>query len=489
MKNYSIWLDDIKDESIIKLDKDKTIDVLIIGGGITGISCAYELRKSGLKVALVEKNRIGRGVTARTTGKLTFLQELAYSNLKNLYNLDVAKKYLKSQQDAIKNVKDIIEKKHIDCSFNMVSSYVFTNLDSEEKKIRKEKEVLEEMGVKVSEHSELPDSTKVLYGISVDDTAVFNPLKYVCALKDICKRDNVDIYENTKVVDISKDNGYFVCKTESNVIKAKKVVLAVHYPYFLVPYFFPLKVTLEKSYIGAFKVEKNLLFSAITSSKPTTSIRYLDKGKDIYKFYLINSHNLAFSNNEKKNFQELMNFCKNKKSFVWSNVDILTSDKLPFVGEINEGLYLATGYNTWGMTNGTLAGKIISDLVCGKSNRYKQLFNPRRGLNKNSLIKFPINIVSNVKSFGGSKINSNKSWYSDRVMFIRENGKNLGIYVDEEGVEHVVNNICPHLKCSLIFNEVEKTWDCPCHGSRFDIDGKCIEGPSNYDISYKDTEK
>lgn len=486
LKNYSIWLDDINEDKLEELNKDISVDVLIIGGGITGISVAYELSKSNLNVTLVEKNRIGHGVTARTTGKLTFLQENIYSKLNKTYGINTAKLYLKSQQEAISNVKNIIKQENIDCSFNEVSSYIFTNSNSDISKIKEEKIILEKMGIKVKEENKLPDNTNISYGISTPNTAVFHPLKYVTALKNICLKKNINIYENTKIIDIAKDNGFYICKTDKNTVKAKKVILALHYPYFLIPYFFPFKTTLEKSYIAAYKSNKNLYFSSITVSKPTISTRYLDKNQNVYKLYLSKSHNLAFKNNDVNNFQELIKQYGKNSVFLWSNKDVITSDNLPFIGEIKQNLYIATGYNTWGMTNGTLAGKILSDLIQGKNNPYQELFNPKRGFNKNILIKFPVTLASTIKSFVGSKINKNKSWYNSNVKFIKKNGQNLGIYTDDAGNKHIVYNTCPHLKCSLVFNQIEKTWDCPCHGSRFDIDGHSIEGPSNYNINYKE---
>ena len=146
---------------------------------------------------------------------------------------------------------------------------------------------------------------------------------------------------------------------------------------------------------------------------------------------------------------------------------------------------IGTGYNTWGMTNGSLAGKILADIILKKENKYIELFNPKRKLNKGKIINFPIALCSTAYSFIKSKISKNKSWYSNHVKFENRDGVSVAIYIDENNKEHIVRNICPHLKCSLLFNELEHTWDCPCHGSRFDIDGKCLEGPSNYDITYK----
>ena len=196
--------------------------------------------------------------------------------------------------------------------------------------------------------------------------------------------------------------------------------------------------------------------------------------------FLCNSHNLAFKNNISQNFTDLLNNIKTKPAYIWSNKDIITCDKLPIIGELDENLFIATGYNTWGMTNGILSGLILKDLILRKQNSYATLFDPKRKL-KNKIINFPINLTSNLKSFIGSKIIKNKKWYKNNVKFT----KDLAMYTDENGLEHIVYNKCPHLKCGLIFNPVEKTWDCPCHGSRFDIDGHVIEGPSVYDISYK----
>lgn len=168
-------------------------------------------------------------------------------------------------------------------------------------------------------------------------------------------------------------------------------------------------------------------------------------------------------------------------------MDIMTSDFLPYIGSINKEntLLLATGYNTWGMTNGSLAGKIISDIILKKPNKYITLFDPKRALNLGKIINFPLILSSNAYAFFKSKLIRQKSWYSNNVKFKKINGENVAIYIDENQKEHIVYSNCPHLKCGLIFNEVEKTWDCPCHGSRFDIDGKNIEGPSNYNITYR----
>lgn len=483
--NKSIWLESIPKENIQKLEKDIDVDVLIIGGGITGISTAYNLINNNLKICLVEKNKIGHGVTSKTTGKLTYLQEY-YLKLKFYHGLKKIKLYLNSQKEAIEIVNNIINKEKIDCNLEKVNSYIFTNLN--DKKTTKEKQVLKELKVNIKEANILPNNEKVTNSYYVEDTYVFNPIKYIYNLKEICVKNNISIYENTNIISIENEEEFYVCKTKNNIIKAKKVVLAVHFPYFLIPFLTPLKVKLEKSYIGAFKVQKNYKFSSISISKPIISTRYYTDNNITYQLYLTNSHNLCVKNKENKNFKKLLNFKNNKLSYIWSNKDIITYDYLPFIGSIDSknNLLIGTGYNTWGMTNGSIAGKILSDIILNKENKYIELFNPKRIINIGKIINFPIILGSNSYSFIKSKVNKNKSWYPSNVKFKKINGKNIAIYIDENKKEHIVYNLCPHFKCSLIFNEIEKTWDCPCHGSRFDIDGNCIEGPSNYNITYKE---
>ncbi len=167
----------------------------------------------------------------------------------------------------------------------------------------------------------------------------------------------------------------------------------------------------------------------------------------------------------------------------YTNTDIMTIDHLPYIGKIKENLYLATGYNTWGITNSIIAAKIISDLLVNKENEYAKLFNPlRKSLAFFS--KIPYYILCQTKSFLGPKLNRRKSWYKNNLKIENKQGHNIAIYIDEKNHKHTVYTTCPHLGCTLIFNEEEKTWDCPCHSSRFDIDGKCIKGPSLKDITY-----
>ncbi len=486
MKKKSLWLD-IKEDNITKLEDNIEVDVLIIGGGITGITTLYKLKDSNLKTCLVDQDLVGHGVTGKTTGKINYLQEVVYYNISKKYNTEMAHQYYLSQQTAIQEILDIINNEQIECNLNKVTSYVLTNDSKEISKIKFEKKLLTKFGADVREHHDDIDHVRSIYAISVDNTYVFHPIKYLLALKKICVKAEQPIYERTKILDLKKVKDGYIGYTNKYHIKAKKVILACHYPFFLFPYFTPLKVGIEKSYITA-SLSSYQDITLITSNKPTTSIRY-HKDKDSYLIYLANSANICNRLNDNKNFKEVINEIARRNitpSYIWKNDDLITVDKMPYIGMIekdNPDLLIGTGYNTWGMTNGTLAGLILSDMILGNNNEFINMFNPLRANKLSNISSFVTNISSSAKGYVQNKLSKNKTWYNDSITFKKVEGKNIAIYND--GDDHIIYNKCPHMGCSLVFNEVEKTWDCPCHASRFDIDGKCIKGPSKYNISYK----
>lgn len=471
MKNYSIWKEDVKLSKFNKLNENLDVDVLIIGGGMTGINTFYQLRNSSLEVILVEQNKIGMGVTVNSTGKLTYLQEDLYEKITKNFDVETARKYLDSQKCAIGIAVDIINKENIDCNLLKAPSYVYSLDGDEDKKLGELRRFLEDYNIKVLDgKSEILEYKSM---IGVEDTYIFHPLKYIKGL--LSKLDKTKVYEDTSIVKMEKngEEGYICYTNADKVIRAGIVVVASHYPYFNLPFVFPIKGSLEKSYLSASKYKEDNI-SLIKYSKPIISMRsYLD-----YLLYLGNSHNISSKVDDKEHYDELTKKLSDiglKPEFMWSNTDIMTNDGLPYIGKIDDRLLLGTGYNTWGMTNGILSGKILADIILGNSNDYEALFDPKR---------VNLGMVGGAIADGyysASGMVSGLITDSDRVKYETVDGKEIAIYKDEDG-EHKVYTKCPHMGCRLILNEIEKTWDCPCHASRFDIDGKCISGPSNRDI-------
>ncbi len=441
MKNISIWKDGKIKKEYPKLSKNLKVDVLIIGGGITGISTFYHLKDSGLKTVLVEQNKIGYGITGNSTGKLSYLQNDLIDKIRNSVGDEKASLYLKSQIEGINRIIQTIKKEKIRCDLEEACSTLFTNNNEEINMIKSLEDFLRKNGVNVGSANN--DIVQSKYMIKSSGTYIFHPIKFLYGLI----KENDEVYENSRIIKIEKSENYYNCYTDSKVIKCKYVVIASHYPYFIFPYMFPLKCFLEKSYLSASKGNYDKL-SLISYSNPFISIRTY-KNKLIY---LSNSHDISIDINDQKNFKELIKKVSDMHltiDYLWSNIDIMSGDGMPFIGEINSNLLIGTGYNTWGLANGFLAGKILSDIILKKDNEYISLFNPKRKVKG-----FLSNVKSNVRGYVNGFLNSTNKC-----------------------------QLCPHAYGKLVYNEVEDTWDCPCHGSRFDGVGKLLSGPANKDIS------
>ncbi len=484
----SIWVNNINQKFDDKIIND--VDVLIIGGGITGVSAAYNLKDSKLNICLIEAQSIGMGSTSNTTGKITYLQDIIYQKLESMHDFETAKKYLESQIYARDIILNIIKDNNIECDLIKNESYIFSLNDKDKIKIEKEYKFLKENNLS----SEIVDKLEIdfpcNYALKVKDTYVFNPIKYINELCNIIK-DKIKICEKVRALTITKNDNYYIVNTNKGEIKAKYVLVCTQYPFFIVPGYIPFKTHIEKSHVIASKIDKIKNFNAISVGDEIYSIRY-HKDKNSYIIFAGESYKMSNHIDYEKRQKELnIKFKENfqtKIDYQWSTHDITSNDLLPIIGSIDTNLLIATAFNKWGMTNGVLSGKILSDIVLNTNNDYIPLFDPKRKITLKRSINFLVDTFNISKIYISTKLNKNKKFYNDRVRFINMNGKSYGVYTDKNGKKHTIRNVCPHMKCSLLFNFMDKTWDCPCHGSRFDLDGNIIKGPSSYDIKV-DTEK
>ncbi len=492
----SIWQKDAGQLKFENLNEKMSTDVLIIGGGITGITTAYNFIDEKYSIILLEADKFLTGATCKSTGKLTYLQDLKYQDIYNVYDFETAKLYYEAQKDGIRFAKKIIKDNDINCDLIKTESITFTKDNRKIKKFDKEEEILNLLGVKYYINSTNIKDEDIKRMILVKNTYVFNPVKYLKGLlKAIKKSSNIKVFENSRVTKIKKEDNYYVAYANDHEVKAKKIVVACSYPFFTIPGFIPFKTYIEKSYITATKVDETKDICGITSNYPTTSFRYHNDKNDNYFIYLNNSSKICDKLNYKKNYDECVNKAKEitckTPNYKWTNMDVMTNDFMPLIGRLSEedkNVFIATGYNTWGMTNGTIAGKILYDLIRDRKNKYEKVFDPTRSMNIIKFKNFLTNtMLSNTKAYTFNLIKKNPSWYKDKALVTKVDGKRVGVYFDKEGNKHTVSNICPHLKCFLTFNEVDKTWDCPCHGSRFDIDGNVVKGPACYIIKIDET--
>ena len=487
MKNKSIWINNkINNNKMSKLDKNIECDILIIGGGMAGLSTAYQLINSEKKVVLIEKDRCGMGATSKNTGKLTWMQDLIYNRLSNNYNNDVATLYLDSQVEAIDIVKNIVSKYKINCHLTKTKAYVFSYNGKDYSDFSGEIDFYKKNNIKYRLLDKLPIKYPCKYAVETTDSYVFNPYEYLVGLKNIIK-NKIDIYEDTRCIAVDKVNDSYITRMiDGCEIKSKYVVVASHYPMFILPFFTPFKTRVDRFFLSASKCDKTSNIQMISYGKKSMSMRYYNDDKNNYLIYGRRNHSITSNLDVRDDYNELTKehkkYFDNDIEYFYHTHDLMTYDGLPFIGSVDKNLFICTGFNKWGNTNGTIAGKIISDIINGVDNKYVNLFNPNRGLSFDKIKNLFIYNVEVGSRYIINKICSNKSYYDDNVRIEYIDGKKCGIYIDDDKRKHVVSNICPHMKCNLIFNYIDNTWDCPCHASRFDIDGNVIYGPSVYDI-------
>lgn len=494
----SIWDNDINQNNKFNiLDKDISTDVCIIGGGITGISIAYELFKNKIDFTLVEKDKICGKTTNFSSAKVTSQHGIIYNELSNKYGLKFAKYYLEANNTAISNIENIIEKENIQCDFKHENAYIFTQNVSDVDILKNEYKTLNKLNFKDVELLEDIDiDINCCQALKFKNQASFNPVKYTLSLANIIYRKNKNIFENTCVLNIKEDNGKYIINTQNHLITAKYIVLATHFPIKDIPGFYFLKMYQNTSYIIAVDIGKNKFNGMyINYEDPTISLRSLEQNNKTILLIGGNNNKTGdtntidkYSSLEKlayKLYPDSKILCK------WNTQDCISLDKVPYIGRFSKympNIFVATGFNKWGMTTSNVTANIITDMILNKHNKYEWVFKSTRyKLTKNIKEVYYITnqtIQSMIINKFKIKKESIEAIPNDTGKIIKVNGRNIGIYKNKDGKVYKVNPYCSHLKCLLTFNNLDKTWDCPCHGSRFDIYGNVINSPASKKIKY-----
>ncbi|MEL7648483.1 MAG: FAD-dependent oxidoreductase [Sedimentibacter sp.] len=471
--------------------ENKKFDLLIIGGGLTGITTAYLLKDSGLKIGIIEATTIGYGVTGFTTAKITVQHSLIYDYLINAFSLSDAKKYLQANQEGLNLVRQIIRENNIDCDFREQTAYVYAVDESEEKKIKNEFEAYRQLGIDGFYTNEIPLPNSAIGAIGIKNQGQFNPLKYLYSLLDIIvKSGSCEVYENVRALNIEPHSGTHLITTQAGNVTADKVVVASHYPFDDSFGLYFLKLYQDKSYVIAAKT-KEAPFDGmyINVNDPIHSMRYQFSDKENVLLLGGGNHRAGEKDNEEESYEELEKFLKEnfKDAEIvskWSTQDCMTYDQIPYIGLYSnsfENLYVATGFKKWGMTTSAASALILRNKILNIMDDYSDIFDPSRITPAQSAKEF----MSSVKSIASGFIKRVLP-VPDEILEVKEgegkivhyDGRRVGVYKDEKGDYFCINPVCAHLKCSVSFNEAEKTWDCQCHGSRYDIKGNILEGPT-----------
>lgn len=478
---------------------DKNIietDVCIVGAGIFGLTCAYYLSKLGYKVTVLEKYKIGEKTTGHTTGKITSQHGLFYNYLSNSYGQKFAKDYLDANEQAIKNIKSIIDQEKIKCDFEYQNSYVYTTNKEELKAIKKEVKTIENLGFNCEYVTKIGLPFKIEGAICFKKQAQFHPLKYLNGLCKSISSRNGRIYTDTTVLNVKKDGESYITFSNRFNVKSKYVVIASHYPFINFPGFYFAKMYQSTSYLIAVDTKKTLFNGMyISASDPIFSFRTANyNGK---KILLIGGgeHKTGQPASYQDSYGLLAKEAKKyypdcEILFRWNTRDCISLDKIPYIGSyssIMPHMYVGTGFKKWGMTLSNVAANIVVDMICKKTNKFSYLFDSSRLKPIKNIDEMKNILVQSTNSLFFNKLkpaNMNFDQIANNSGSIVEiNHEKVGVFKNSDGKIYAVKPFCTHLGCLLSWNDVDKTWDCPCHGSRFNFDGKNL-----YDPAFKDLE-
>ncbi|EGS5729069.1 FAD-dependent oxidoreductase [Clostridium perfringens] len=474
----SVWSESCKFRKREALNKDIKTDVLVIGAGIAGVLTAYMLKQKGRDVVLIDAAEIASGNTKNTTAKITSQHDLIYSKLIAEFGEEKARQYAKANELAIKKYKEIIEDKRIECDFEEKPAYVYSL--NEVDVLKEEVEAAKNLGIDAEFVQEANLPFKINGAVKFNNQAQFNPLKFLKGISN-----ELVIYENTRALEI-KEN---LVVTSGGNITTNNIVVATHYPIMNAPGYYFMKMHQERSYVLALENTSEI------------DGMYIDLNKEGYSFRTYNnllllggiSHRTG-ENEEGGSYDELRKVAKRlypkaKEKYYWSAQDCMTIDGIPYIGRYSSetpNIYVATGFNKWGMTSSMVSAMIISDMILEKENDFSEIFSPRRfdlslSINNiaNDLIETAKNFIAQKVYIPSSEIEHIKNGHGGIIEY---NGEKVGVYKNKEGKEFFVSTKCTHLGCQLSWNSDELTWDCPCHGSRFDYKGRLIGSPATKDL-------
>lgn len=475
------------------LNEDLSVDVAVVGAGITGITAAYLLTQEGLKVAILEAGTVLNGTTGHTTAKLTAQHDIIYDELISHFGEEKARQYYESTSSAIEFVERLVNEKGIDCDFSKEDAYVYATTEQSKKKLGTESEAYQRLGIPGTLKDTIPFNIQVTGALAMHNQAQYHPLKFLRALLDEAVKAGCKVYEHTTAWDIEDAEGSqpVVVTKGGNRVSCKHVIMASHFPFYDKPGLYFARMYASRSYAIGIKPAKEYPGGMyISADDPPRSIRYTPI--DGEKLIIVGGekHKTGQGEDTMEHFEALEAFAEEvfgikEYAYRWSAQDLITLDKVPYIGPITEdrlNVLLATGFKKWGMTTGIFAGHLLRDYVLDRDNPYKDLYSPHRFQADPELknvittnLDVAKHLIKGKIEFVPKDADELVAGEGCSVMF---NGKRAGGYKDDNGKLFVVDTTCTHLGCECEWNHAEKTWDCPCHGSRYSFKGEVIEGPA-----------
>lgn len=495
----SLWLATTPTTEYDPLENGLRVDVAVIGGGITGLTTAINLTEEGRTVAVIESGRIVEGATGHTTAKITSQHGLVYNRLVSEFGPEKARQYAEANEAAIDEIERRAEG-GIDCEFQRTTAYTYAVSPADTEQIREEVRAANRLGLPASFVETTPLPFEDHGTVRFDEQGAFHPRKYLLAVAEQIHGDGSYVFEETKTIDIEAGEPCTV-KTEREKIVADDVVVATHFPFVDRAGYFA-RMHPRRAYLLTVRIEELIpegMFYSTASPPATMRSGAVSESDEELLLVGGQSHKAgddAVQTSERYRRCEVFareRFTVESVEYRWSTMDYVPVDGVPFVGRIDplsKHVYVGTGFNGWGISGGTAAGMILADLIVEGSNPWTEVFDPQRLKPKASATEFLVENTNVGKAFLGDWLRTMFSGgdvpaTTDAANVTRVDGTPMGLYRDKTGEVHAVSAVCPHMHCLVRWNDTERTWDCPCHGSRFTYKGKRISGPSLEDLPYR----
>jgi glycine/D-amino acid oxidase-like deaminating enzyme/nitrite reductase/ring-hydroxylating ferredoxin subunit len=496
-RNESVWIHTGPPQpELPRLERDVDTDVAVIGGGIVGITTALLLKEAGRRVVLIEADRIARGVSGYTTAKVSSQHGLIYARLRSTFGADAARTYGQVNEAALAWIAERVEHDGIDCDLRRQPSYAYVSSESKRSQVEDEAQAAVEAGLPATLTEVTPLPYPVAAAVRFDDQAEFHVRKYLLALAAQIPGDGCAIYERSHAVEVDDDERCAV-KTPGGRVNADQVVVASHFPFLDRSLAFA-RIHPERSYAIACRIRGRPPEGMhISGDSPTRSVRAVPLGDEELLLVGGEGHKTGTGGDTEERYARLERFAREhwdveSVAYRWSTQDNITVDHVPYVGRVtprSQRVLMATGFAKWGMTGGTAAARVLAGLLLGQDSAAARLFDPWRMQPRAipSLVKENAQVGlrfvgDRVTKPGTRPIDSLEPGEGD---IVRHRGEKVAAYRDDDGELVAVSARCTHLGCQVNWNAAERSWDCPCHGSRFAPDGKVIHGPAVHRLERK----
>jgi glycine/D-amino acid oxidase-like deaminating enzyme/nitrite reductase/ring-hydroxylating ferredoxin subunit len=486
----SIWVATTPETDYPQLTADVEVDVAVVGAGITGVTAAVLLKRAGKRVALLDSKRIVRGATGYTTAKVTSGHGVVYTQLADRFGEDRARIYADSNQAAIERIAELGG----DCDFERKDNYVIAEQPEEREQLEREAETMRRLGLPASFVTDTPLPFEVAGAVKLENQAQFHPRKYLLGLAESIPGEGSHVFEDTRARFVNQGESCVV-ETDQGNVRATHVILATHLPFMDRGLFFA-KAHPHRSYAVAAPIDPAQALDGmfINAGLPTRSVRTIRDGDRLLIQVGGQGHKPGLpGEDESERYDVLEGFlgehwpAAGPVEYRWSTQDYMSVDRVPLVGRLNrrsKHVFVATGFSKWGMTAGTVAAEILTDTVLGRENPWVELYDSKRRASAPKLVKQ--NASAGLLFFKQRLVRGEKRSLDELATgegaILRVGGLKRAVYRDESGAVHVLSPVCRHLWCYVEWNEAERTWDCPCHGSRYTGEGRLIQGPSVQDL-------